>query len=78
LTTKCGGNVHDKGVVEITASSVSDIACPQNAADLRDAYSYFCSRDEPLQRICFDFKTLRIEPTHYAIETAQFDCDLKS
>jgi hypothetical protein len=33
LTAKCSGNVHDKGVVEITASNVRD-GGPQNVANL--------------------------------------------
>jgi hypothetical protein len=48
LRAKCGGNVHDRGVVEITASSVLDGWNPQNAADLGHD-SYFCSEDKPAQ-----------------------------
>jgi hypothetical protein len=51
-------------VVEITASSNSDIA--RNVADL-GTDSSFWSEDEPGQWICLDFKTLTIEPTHYTI-----------
>jgi hypothetical protein len=51
LTAKCGGNVHDKGAVEITASSVDhDIYAPRNTADLGTG-SYFYSKDKPRQRI---------------------------
>jgi hypothetical protein len=32
-------------------------------------YSEFKSEDELGQWICFDFKTLRIKPTHYTIQT---------
>jgi hypothetical protein len=32
-------------------------------------YSEFHSEDELSQWICWDFKTLRIEPTHYTIQT---------
>jgi hypothetical protein len=68
LTAKCGGNVHDKGVLEITVSSVyKEKYPPRNAADFENVYSHFCSQDEPDQWICWDFKTLRIEPTHYTI-----------
>jgi hypothetical protein len=73
---KCGGRVHDKDVVEITASSVSGTAYPRNAADLGNG-SYFWSKHEPGQWICLDFKTLRIEPTHYTIR-AGYDFYLKS
>jgi hypothetical protein len=76
LTAKCDGNIHDRGVVEITASSVFWTDYPRNTADL-GTDSYFKSEDEPRQWICFDFKSLRIEPTHYTIRTFLFDC-LKS
>jgi hypothetical protein len=72
LTAKCGGNVHDKGFVEITASSVhshpSYNFAPQNAAEFGD-FSCFFSQNEPGQWISWDFKALRIEPTHYTIRT---------
>jgi hypothetical protein len=68
LTAKCGGNVHDRGVIEITASSVYRTAYSRNATDLGDN-SYFKSQSLPGQWISFGFKPLRIEPTHYAIQT---------
>jgi hypothetical protein len=58
---KCGGNVHDLGVVEIASSSVSDTHSLRNAASLAEMDSDFVSEDEPGQWICFDFKTARIE-----------------
>jgi hypothetical protein len=64
LTEKCCGNVHDKGSVEIAASSVSG-----EHADLGEKDSYFCSQGGPDEWISCDFKALRIEPTHYAIRT---------
>jgi hypothetical protein len=67
LTTKCGGNVHDKGAVEITASS-PESGAPWSTADL-GTNSYFHSKNEPGEWICWDFKALRIEPTHYTIRT---------
>jgi hypothetical protein len=46
LAAKCGGNVHDRGVVEITASSSSTIA--HNATDLENRYSLLCSENGPV------------------------------
>jgi hypothetical protein len=69
LTAKCRGNVHDRGVVEITASSVCSTNSPQNASNLENQDLCFCSEDKPGQWICLDFKTLRIEPMHYTIRT---------
>jgi hypothetical protein len=58
----CVGNVHDIGVVEVTASSASGTDYPQNAVDLEDNELVLFSEDEPGQWICLDFKTVRIEP----------------
>jgi hypothetical protein len=70
LTQKHGGNVHDKGIVTITASDLDDrpTYTRKNVADL-SAYSYFMSDDEPHQWICWDFHEKRVRPTHYTIET---------
>jgi hypothetical protein len=81
LTGKCGGNVHGRGVVEITASSVfwTDYS-PRNTADL-GSYSFFFSQNEPGQWIYWNFRTLRIEPTQYTIQTSNDGsnwCHLKS
>ena len=71
LTKNCGGNVHDKGAVEITASSVWDNTStfhPKNAADLGTG-SFFCSKNEPNSWICYDFKKLRVTPKRYSVRT---------
>ena len=69
LTRECGGNVHEKGFVEVTASSVYDGAyAPQNAAEL-GTNSKFISNDKPGQWICYDFKGRRVAPTSYSIRT---------
>jgi hypothetical protein len=71
LTSGIGGNVDDKNVVNITANRVCDSNpwyAAKNVADF-ESNSCFLSANEPNQSICFDFKTLRIEPTHYTIRT---------
>jgi hypothetical protein len=67
LTRRHGGNVHDKGIVTITSKSVDSDQYPlRNVADLT-SYSYFCSKHEPDQWICWDFHALLVRLTHYAI-----------
>jgi hypothetical protein len=69
LTRKHGGNVHDKGIVTITSKSVySDDDDVRNVADLTD-YSFFRSKSEPDQWVCWDFHEMRVRPTHYTIES---------
>jgi hypothetical protein len=42
---------------------------PRNAADFGNKDSFFWSQDKPGQWICWDFKALKVEPTHYTIRT---------
>jgi hypothetical protein len=57
-----------RGVVQITASSNSSVA--PIVVDFGVKETSFISEDKPGERICFDFKTLRIEPAHYTIKSA--------
>jgi hypothetical protein len=71
LTKKHGGNVHENGIVTITSSSViddSDMA-PKNVADLM-VRSYFHSKFEPDQWIRWDFREIRVRPTHDTIRAS--------
>jgi hypothetical protein len=68
LTKKHGGNVHEKGIVTITSKSVDDDPefAPQNLADLTSE-SEFLSKKAPGQWVCWDFREMRVRPTHYTI-----------
>jgi hypothetical protein len=68
LTSKHGGNVSDKNVVTITASGVCSNFHAKNAADLLAA-SYWISGNEDNSWLCYDFKDMRIKPTHYSIRS---------
>ena len=77
LARECSGNVHKKGVVNVTASSVmSGGYClefgegvePENAVDLGTDL-VFRSANKPNAWICYDFKTRRVIPTSYTIRT---------
>jgi hypothetical protein len=65
LTKKHGGNVQEKGIVTITSKS-----CPhhdlKNLADLGSSAS-FASEDAPGQWVCWDFREMRVRPTHYTL-----------
>jgi hypothetical protein len=69
LTEKYSGNVQQTEIVLITSKSVfSDD--PQwalkNIADLPSS-PYCQSKDEPGQWVCWDFRDMRVRPTHYTI-----------
>ena len=68
LTRECGGHVHEKGAVEITASSYRDGVEAKNAANLW-TNSCFSSEDEPNSWICYDFKSRLVTPTSYSIRS---------
>jgi hypothetical protein len=69
LTRKHGGNVHDKGIVTLTSRSVvyDDASHALRNVANPTSDSYFCSKDEPGQWICWDFHEMRVLPTHYTI-----------
>jgi hypothetical protein len=72
LTSECGGNVHDRGVVAITDSShCADGYSGKFAADLGSSSSFFHSLEIPRQWLCYDFKDSLVSPTHYSIRTYQ-------
>ena len=67
LTRQYGGNVHDKGIVNITAESSSyHDEPPKNVADLGTS-SRYASEDKENQWICYDFKDRTVAPTSYSI-----------
>jgi hypothetical protein len=69
LTAKFGGNVHDRGVVNITAYvDQGGTIGPKNVADL-SSDSIYNSGGVPNQWICFDFKTMQVAPTHYTVRS---------
>lgn len=72
LTKECGGNVAEKHVVEVSASStLNDDSqyAPKNAVELDDSNHYFASNNNQNSWIKYDFKDKKIVPTHYTIRT---------
>jgi hypothetical protein len=69
---KFGGNVHDRGVVAITAHAPLDGRiefAAKNIADL-EANSYFVSANVSHMWVCYDFKTMKVILTDYSIRSA--------
>jgi hypothetical protein len=69
LTREHHGNVHEVGVVNVTASSVYD-SCrePKHAVDMTENCC-FGTGNIANGWLCYDFKTSRICPTHYSIRS---------
>jgi hypothetical protein len=70
LTKKHGGHVHERGLVTLTSKSCLSNASQyraKNAADFTCPDWYFKSKDEPGQWISWDFREMRIRPTHYTM-----------
>ena len=79
LTQQCGGNVHEEGVVQVTASSVfddedyyEDEFAPEHAVELESGWE-FRSENEEGAWICYDFKGRRVTPTSYTIKSDTSD-----
>ena len=69
LTSECRGNVHKKGVVEVTASSVyASVYAAEHVVELGSSH-YFGSKNEPNSWICYDFKGRRVAVTGYSLRT---------
>lgn len=75
LCKECGGNVHDKGVVEIWSSTEfqGQGFHPKNVVDY-DSKSFFAPRNVENVDICFDFKEKQIQPTNYSIQSLNSGC----
>jgi hypothetical protein len=67
LTTKCGGNVHEKGAVNITSSGGQGNKCWQ-VAD-HGWNNYWISQNIPNSWICFDFKDKSVFLEHYTLKS---------
>ena len=78
LTKQCGGNVHDKGIVNATASSVNGACEPKHAADLGTTPVYQSRRDQEGAWICYEFKERRVIPTSYSVKTYSSTANPKS
>jgi hypothetical protein len=70
LTDRCGGNVMDKGVVDVVGNPYDERRgnSLRNIVDLKEN-SRFSSINEPNQSICYDFKKNRVTVTHYVIRS---------
>ena len=69
LSRVCRGNVHERGLVEVTSSSCFCAGCePENAADLESG-DYFQSNWEPSPWICYDFMDRRVTVDCYSIRS---------
>jgi hypothetical protein len=67
---KHGGNVHEKGIVAITSSSVFENYPQYRVTNLGDPNSArsFCSEYEANQWVQWDFIERRVIPVHYSIQ----------
>jgi hypothetical protein len=70
LTGEFGGNLQDRGIVAISASSQFWSNCPvQVIVDFNTSLQGFATKNVENSWICLEFKRHRIRPTHYSIRT---------
>ena len=63
------GNVHEQGIVNVTASSTGATACHPRYVTSLGVNLCFGSKNEPNSWICWDFKEGRVSPMSYSIMT---------
>ncbi|KAK8850239.1 hypothetical protein M9Y10_018364 [Tritrichomonas musculus] len=69
LSEECGGNIHDKGVVEITSNSYqSDSYHPKNLVDY-GSNNFYAPKNQENVYVCFDFKDKQVQLTSYSIQS---------
>jgi hypothetical protein len=75
LTKKKCGHVMDHDMISITASSVINdrFYPPRNLADFQNQ-AFFATDNVPNSWVCYDFKNMRINLTHYSIRTS-YNCN---
>lgn len=78
LTNECGGNVHDKGVVEVTTSSDRQNDSSRKAkfaVEFDNRNGWFCTAkdNENNMWLQYDFKEKKVRPTHYAIRSKPYN-----
>jgi hypothetical protein len=77
LTSQHGGNVCDRGIVNVSGSTIYGSRVAENAVDLL-SISYFMSQNQPNQWLCYDFNNRKVRPTHYSIRVYPGSSDLRS
>lgn len=72
LTERFHGNVHDKGVIEVTGTTPhsNDVTSygPRHAVDLGSEKNYY-SQHSQNSYLCYDFKERRVIPTSYSLRS---------
>jgi hypothetical protein len=70
LTGECDGNVHEKGIVEVSASGIHWSDCPLSiVVDFKSSSPKFGTPNVTNSWILIDFRNSRINPTHYSIRS---------
>ena len=75
MTQKCGCNVSDGGVVNVTSSSVYSDYYAKNSVDLKNSQNFFCSNNIQNSWLRYDFIQNKVILTGYSIRT-RHDYDL--
>jgi hypothetical protein len=75
LTLEFGGNVHDRGVVAITADRPKKDDSRWTAKDIADLEAqsgFYCANAENMW-VCYDFKEMKVALTDYSIRSCHCD-----
>jgi hypothetical protein len=83
LSHECGGNVVEKGIIRVFGSTQYDSSRNYDERKIVDMNpdTYFHTNSDPNSKdrgqwICYDFRRMRITPTHYSILTrSNYGCN---
>jgi hypothetical protein len=81
LSHECGGNVVEKDIIRVFGSTQYGNYDERKIVDMNPD-TYFHTENDPNSKdrgqwICYDFRRMRVTPTHYSIMTrSNYDCNV--
>lgn len=70
LNNKCSGNSFEKSIIDIKLSSYG-FGEIKNLVNFNEDSHYFFSKDIPNSWVQYDFKNIKVRPTHYTIRSSK-------
>ena len=69
MTSKTGSNIHDNKTIEVSTNSPFSDYYTKNLLDFNQDNIYASKPEDQTAWICFDFKNMKIELSHYSIKS---------
>lgn len=69
LSDQTKGNIHDKGIINVTTNSLNINHQPKNLVDLRNTDYFDTLKENGSKIVCFDFKNMKVKIKNYSIRS---------